>query len=130
MKGFNAILLLCALLAVTPRTVASGEGKAPTVKQALGPALKGDIEAQFLLAKAYESGHGSKKDFKQAARWYQKAAEQGHAESQYHLAQILEEGRPNVKADVPNAISWYEESARNGFKIAKQRLAAMTSSGI
>jgi uncharacterized protein len=127
MKGFNSILLLCALLAVTPRTVASGEGKAPTVKQALGPALKGDIQAQYLVAQAYELGLGSKQDFKQAVRWYNKAANQGHPESQYRLATILEEGRAGVKADVANAISWYEEAARNGLKTAKQRLSAMTS---
>jgi TPR repeat protein len=127
MKGFSSILLLCALLAVTPRTVALGEQTPPTMRQALGPALNGNINAQFSLGFAYEKGLGGKKDFKQAVRWYEKAANQGHAEAQYRLAAILEEGRPQVKADVANALSWYEESARNGFKSAKQRLAVMTS---
>jgi TPR repeat protein len=127
MKGINAILLLCALLAVTPRTVAIGEQNPMTVKQALGPALNGSQEAQFHLGFAYELGLGSKQDFKQAVRWYSKAANQGHAEAQYRLATILEEGRPQVNVDIANAMSWYEESARNGFKSAKQRLAVMTS---
>lgn len=127
MKGFNAILLLCALMAVTPRTIAVGDHNPPTVKQALGPALKGNLDAQFHVAFAYELGLGNKQDFKQAVRWYEKAAHQGHAEAQYRLANILEEGRPQVKADFVNAMSWYEESARNGFKSAKQRLAVITS---
>ena len=41
----------------------------------------GDAEAQFELGGMYEEGSGISKDDAQAVQWYQKAAEQGHAEA-------------------------------------------------
>jgi len=45
-----------------------------------------DAKEQFLLGLAYEKGDGVAKDQQKAADWYSKAAEQGYAEAQYHLA--------------------------------------------
>ena len=44
----------------------------------------GDMDAQYVLGEALKSGHkGFPKNYKEAAKWHRKAAEQGHAGSQY-----------------------------------------------
>ena len=40
---------------------------------------QGDAAAQFRLGLAYRTGRGVEKSDEEAARWYQKAADQGHA---------------------------------------------------
>ena len=47
-------------------------------------------DAQTALAKMYEAGKGVPQDFKLAASWYRKAAEQGNVWGQYFLAQCIE----------------------------------------
>jgi len=43
-------------------------------------AERGDAEAQDILGNMYYNGQGVPQDYKEAARWYRKAAEQGDAE--------------------------------------------------
>lgn len=125
-----SVITLLALMTIAPITSVADDEAPPTAQQVeslVGLARNGDSQSQFQLARAYELGAGAPKNYKEAARWYLAAANQGDARAQFQLGLILEEGRPNVKANLANAISWYEESARNGYKSAKQRLAAMTS---
>ena len=35
--------------------------------------------------KEYDNGEGLEQDFKEAVKWYQKAADQGDADAQYNL---------------------------------------------
>ncbi len=44
-------------------------------------AKNGDIDAQINLAEIYEEGIGVKKDLEEAAKWYQKAADNGNIEA-------------------------------------------------
>ena len=44
------------------------------------------MEAQFHAGLCCEFGHGVAKNEEQAAKWYYKAAQQGHAEGNYMLA--------------------------------------------
>ena len=44
-----------------------------------------DAKAQFQLGQKYEKGDGVTQNNQKAADWYSKAAEQGHADAQYHL---------------------------------------------
>ncbi len=37
----------------------------------------GNIDAQYAIGYMYNLGYGVKKDYKEAVRWYQKAAAQG-----------------------------------------------------
>ena len=50
-------------------------------------ANQGDAQAQFNLALLYYHGLGTPHDSKQAVYWYTKAAEQGHVNAQYSLAE-------------------------------------------
>ena len=42
----------------------------------------GDAEAQYQLGVMFESGRGVARDYRQAAEWYRRAAEQGHVFAQ------------------------------------------------
>ena len=51
----------------------------------LDAAARGDPDAQCSLGEKYFYGRDIEKDQAQAVEWYQKAAEQGHAQAQLHL---------------------------------------------
>jgi TPR repeat protein len=48
-----------------------------------------DPQAQFNRGNEYWYGNGVPQDYAQAANWFRKSAEQGYAEAQYHLGQML-----------------------------------------
>lgn len=56
-------------------------------------ALKGNSEAQFLTAKMYELGKGTKLDLKQAAYWYDKGAMQGNSKVRNNPANLYADGK-------------------------------------
>jgi len=56
-----------------------------------------------------------------AAEWYRKAAEQGHAEAQYKLGFMYQNGR-GVKKDDKQAAEWYRKAAAQGNKEAERAL--------
>lgn len=52
----------------------------------------GSVEAQYHLAGTYARGKGGvKKNYRKAAYWYEKAAEQGHPEAKSHLEKLCGE---------------------------------------
>ncbi len=91
-------------------------------------ALKGDSEAQFLTAKMYESGKGTKLDLKQAAYWYSKGAMQGNSKAQNNLANLYADGK-GVKKNLYKAVKLYLQSAKQGNSIAQNNLGLMYRKG-
>jgi len=83
------------------------------------PALKikaesGDVGAQISLGHCYSCGqHGVAVDYKEALRWYTKAAEQGDANGQNSLGYFYQEGK-GVTKDEKDAARWYMKSAEQG----------------
>jgi hypothetical protein len=74
-------------------------------------ARNGDAEAQFDLAKAYETGRsGLPQDLIQAQRWYRAAADQGEAFAEFSLGVLFNFGK-GVKRDYVQAYAWYERAA-------------------
>ena len=69
----------------------------------------------------YYHGLGVKKDYKEAARWVRKAADQGDAQAQYNLGTICETGR-GVKQELEEALAWYIKAAKQGHKGAIKRV--------
>ena len=69
----------------------------------------------------YENGRGVERDYKMAAEWYRKAAEQGYSEAQYNLGMCYEAGR-GVEQDDKEAVEWYRKAAEKGNKDAKKAL--------
>lgn len=65
-------------------------------------ALKGDLNSQLTLAKAYENGEGVKKDYKMAVELYEKAAENGNVDAIKKVALAYGYGN-GVKKDLEKA---------------------------
>ncbi|MDG1499144.1 MAG: tetratricopeptide repeat protein, partial [Planctomycetota bacterium] len=53
----------------------------------------GDTTAQLDLAFAYFQGQGVLQDYKEAVKWYRKAADQGVADAQFSLGVAYENGQ-------------------------------------
>lgn len=64
------------------------------VKEWLGPAAKGDADAQFNMGQAFKLGKGVPQDMKRAEAWFRKAAEHGHIKAADTLGLLLfQDGR-------------------------------------
>ena len=75
----------------------------------------GDAESQFTIGIQYEQGQfGYPKDYCEAAKWYRKAAEQGHAGAQLYLGVFM----CNVEQDAVEAYKWLN-LAKNGNVLDK-----------
>lgn len=80
------------------------------------PAL--DAEQMYQQGQAcYQSG-----DYPEAAKWYRKAAEQGHIQAQLELGFAYENGN-GVKQNSIEAVNWYRKAAEQGYAAAQDRLA-------
>jgi len=85
-------------------------------------ANRGDLQAQYMLATAYQNGQGVPKDLNTAQNWLTKAAQQGHAEAQYTLAKIL------IQLDKPdweNGNYWLRQASEQGHIQAGYTQAAL-----
>ena len=96
-------------------------------------AERGDVEAQYKLARQYQDsaqgdGYYDPADMQCAIRWYELAAEQGHAKAQCNLAYIYESGL-SVPVDSLRAIELYKESASQGYAPAQWSLAVAYYNG-
>lgn len=76
---------------------AAAEGTAD-FQERVKTAERGDRQAQYELALAYETGDGVESDLEKAAKMYLRAAKKGHADAQANLGAMYQEGR-GVKAD-------------------------------
>jgi hypothetical protein len=77
-------------------------------------AERGDPEADFQLGMLNERGD-LKQDYKQADRWYQKAAELGHIGAEYRLAWIWGVGGDDFPADPVEAYKWILLASEKGL---------------
>ncbi len=96
-------------------------------------AVKGDMEAQFSVGQSYLAGADGETNLSggdrlsKAARWFRRAAEGGHAPSQYRLATLYELGQ-GVPRNLAEAETWYERAARQGHVKAMHNLAVLATS--
>ncbi|WP_020558891.1 tetratricopeptide repeat protein [Thiofilum flexile] len=88
-------------------------------------ANSGDQYAQFLIGALYEEGSGGfTQSYREAARWYRRAARQNYPRAQYNLALMYEDGR-GVEQDYKQAGQWYAQAAKGGFTKAKNNLGIL-----
>ena len=67
-------------------------------------------------------------DYKEAAKWCQKAAEQGQAWAQNHLGWMYQFGQ-GITQDYKEAFKWYQKAAEQGWAYAQYDLAGMYYNG-
>src|SRR5690242_14506190 len=78
----------------------------------------------FQLGRAYHAA----KNFREAAAFFLRAAEEGYAAAETALGDAFQYGT-GVSQSYPDAIDWYSKAARQGFAIAQNNLAAMYEQG-
>ena len=71
----------------------------------------------------YYIGKGVEEDFKEAVKWYQKAADQGNAMAQSNLGLRYASGE-GVEQDLKEAVKWSQKAADQGDAYAQYNLGA------
>ena len=84
-----------------------------------------DLAAQYELGANCEKS----KNYEDAARWYQKAADGGYAQAQYSLGGLYFKGE-GVEKDYNKAIELYRMAAENGNEDAKNALKNLGVEGV
>ena len=73
----------------------------------------------------YERGQGVDVNYKKAIEWWEKAAEQGHAQAQFFLGVLCEFGPQGVDQSDSMAIRWFAKAAAQGDEQAQARIDAI-----
>lgn len=74
-------------------------------------------------------GEGVPQDYAEAARWFRKAADQGHQHAQGWLASMYEKGE-GVKQDRPQALYWYDKATQQGDNWARDQAQRLRASRV
>jgi TPR repeat protein len=127
MRRLAASALVLALLGAAP-ALSQTLKELPFDKQ-LTLAKVGDVDAQFEVGLAYETGTGAGRDEAEAARWFRQAALQGNVEAQYHLARLVARGAKGLKQDLPTAVKLYQDAAAKGHALAMNALGQAYQQG-
>jgi TPR repeat protein len=69
----------------------------------------------------YKKGKGVQQNYTEALKWYRKAADQGHARSQYNLGVMYANGE-GVQRNYTEAVKWYQKAADQGHVEAQSKL--------
>lgn len=131
-----AALLIASLWAAGPAQAARDAGVAAYKKNDYATALReltpdakaGDAKAQYYLGLLHAHGYGVPKNPAEAAKWFQKAAEQDVPEAQFDLGHLYRRGA-GVPQDYEQAILWLRKAADNGDTFAQSSLAEMYLDG-
>ncbi|MCR9137772.1 MAG: peptidoglycan-binding protein [Alphaproteobacteria bacterium] len=91
-------------------------------------AANGDGLALFEIGARYTEGRGVSPDLREAAKWYQYAADLGFAPAQYRLANFYEKGT-GLDRDLAKAKTWYQMAAEQGNASAMHNLAVLYAMG-
>lgn len=120
--------ILAVLLFLAAPAAAQSLQDLPFDKQ-LTLAKVGDVDAQYEVGLAYETGDGVALDEAEAARWFRQAALQGSVEAQYHLARLVARGAKGLKQDYPTALKLYQDAAAKGHAPAMDALGQAYQQG-
>lgn len=103
----------------------------------LAKANAGDAAAQVAVGESYaqtaaagEDREQIASDYKQAAEWYRKAADQGNTSGELHLAALYRDGGGRgFPRDMAQAAAWYRKAAEQGDAGAQATLGVLYSIG-
>jgi hypothetical protein len=89
-------------------------------------AARGDVRAEYEVARRFSYGLGVPKDAEKAVKWYMQGASKGFAPAQYRLATYYERGR-GVEKNLGRAKVWYQRAAMLGNIKAMHNLAVIST---
>lgn len=131
MKRFGCAL--CLLFLCAGASASSSEFKKAVAAERKGDyqrahytfsllAGQGDPKAQHALGRQYEFGHGVVANAQTAMQWYRRAADQGHADSEYRLAVAYAYGLGGYPQDNREAVIWLQRATEHGHGKARKML--------
>jgi localization factor PodJL len=88
----------------------------------------GNARAELVVGLKYLDGDGVPMNEANAAKWLERAAQQGLPVAQYRLGTLYDRGR-GVTTDAVKAVHWYQLAAQAGNRKAMHNLAVAYSSG-
>ncbi len=105
-----------------------------SIKRLLGDAEKGDVQAQYALALAYQEagpvdGQAPESALAEAYKWLSKASDQGLVDAQVDLGDFYLEGR-GIPINPAEAAQLYRTAAEKGNTDAEARLGWIYSHGL
>ena len=106
------------LLLAAPAAVHAAD---PDIPRLQAYAQRGSIKEEVELGAAYFAGRGVPQDEKQAAYWYEKAANAGDPVAQKQIGYFYEAGI-GVQRDPAQAARWFERAVASGLISAKVNL--------
>ncbi len=119
----NLFLVMSTTLAIL--LVSCTASLSPKIATLTEQANSGNVEAQFELGTAYDTGFPVNPNRSLAKKWYSLAAENGHTEAQNSLGSIYQEEKAYT-----NALIWYEKAASENHALAINNLAYLYDLGL
>jgi RNA polymerase subunit RPABC4/transcription elongation factor Spt4 len=98
------------------------------LKETRERANKGDVAAQFELARAYHDGLGVKQDLAAAADWFERAAQQKDVRAEYNLGLIYLNGQGRERSEA-QAATWIKAAADANYAPAQTTLGMLYKQG-
>jgi TPR repeat protein len=120
-EGANDLRLAIALLCATAAATSLGCSDFDRLRIR---AYLGGPDSQILVGHAYETGEGTEKNPVTAARWYRKAAEQGHPKAFGLLGEKYRLGL-GVRRDLVRANMFYTLGFRRGEAVLEEYIRAV-----
>ncbi|KAF9949366.1 hypothetical protein BGZ72_008848 [Mortierella alpina] len=90
--------------------------------------VDGNSDAQTRLGYKYEKGDSVPQDYRKAAEWYLRAANQGDNYAQNNLGFLYDQGKA-VPQDYSKAMEWYLKAASQGNALAQNNIGVMYDKG-
>jgi TPR repeat protein len=117
---------ILSVLIITTTVAGFGQRRAsyivdPDIPRIETGAEGGSISREIELGAAYLTGRGVARDEKQAARWYEKAANSGDPAAQEEIGYFYQAGI-GVERDPARAAQWFERAVAGGLISAKVNL--------
>lgn len=110
-------------------TKAAPTFSADYIKKCQDAAQAGNVIAQNTLGFIFLNGQGLKKDYKQAANWFSRAANQRYAPAQFNLAIMYKLGQ-GVDKSHPESVKWMQLAANQNHAEAQSHLGNMYYQGL
>ena len=120
----DTIVVACLVLVAAPCSADAAQAAAALPRKRAAQTEPLDVEATLSKAEAYLVAQ----DYTQAAAWYRKGADQGHADAQFLLGVSYSHGQ-GVTQDYAQAAAWYLRAADQGRADAKRNLGLLYTTG-
>lgn len=98
-------------------------------KLSKGISETGDPTGQFYYGVCLNMGLGCEVDYREAIKWWIKAANQGQSDAQFNLGNYYYNGY-HIRKDYKKAVYWLEKSALQGHQAAQALLADCYHQGL